>query len=494
MIENSLSVCMITKNEEKNIERCLKSIQNIADEIIVVDTGSTDNTVEIAKSLGAQVYSRQWVNDFSDARNASIDKATKNWILFLDADEEVPEEEGLALKQILQNETRFEGFYLRLVNIIAGVDIGDAIVLRVFKNKPEYRFRGKMHEQIINSMQEIAGMNCIGSTAVRILHYGYDPEVSDPVQKQKRNIDLLNSYPESDRDGYFYYSLGNEYARISENDKALEIYQQALDKTNLKLFRPIYYPYLVLNIAKVLSVSGRFNDEIKAIKKCIETSRDFKDIYFMECLAYIECAKFSKAKESLLNYLNCQPGHYEYPSNNFDKNYNIDELLGQLSQASVDHDEKLISVLIMVNEHEETLFDTVKSLNEIAYEVIIVTPKNSDFNSTRVKNVGARVIEVASDDKDKNFIMGIKNCRGKYILLMNPKELCSFDTQKELIRVLNNTSRDLFNLLTINQITGETRNEFRLFKNSKKINNFNDFTNFINSKKVDDLPIYIHKI
>lgn len=494
MLDNSLSVCMITKNEEKNIERCLKSVKHIADEIIVIDTGSTDNTVEIAKEYGAIVGYREWINDFSDARNASIEKATKSWILFLDADEEVSYDDGLALKNLLETETNFEGFYLRLVNIIAGTDIGDAIVLRVFKNDPDYRFRGKMHEQVINSMQAKAGMDCIGSTPIKILHYGYDPNVSDPIKKQKRNIDLLNSYPESERDGYFYYSLGNEYARVNENEKALEIYDMALKKTNLKVSRPIYYPYLALNITKVLSVCGRFYDIAKYIKKFVETSKDFKDIYFMECLAYIECAKFSKAKESLLNYLNCQSGQYEYPTNNFENSYNMDDLLNQLSQASINHSDNLLSVLMIINEDDETLRDTVKSVNEVVEDVVIVTHKDSNLDRNKVKNVGANVIDVASDEYSKHFSIGLKKCKGKYVLLMNPRELCSLETQKGLVRTLSNSNKKVFNLLTIDTKTNLTKEETRLFKNNKNLNTLDDLNSLISSENIEDLPLYIHKM
>ena len=218
----TLSLCMITKNEEKNISRCLDSIKDIVDEIIIVDTGSTDKTIEIAKSYGANIYHYKWNNDFSKARNVSLQKATKDWILVLDADEVLPYEEGLKLKNII-NTTENEGLFLRLDNIIDNVNLGDAVVLRAFKNNPKYRFRGSMHEQVIFSIEEVSGKNKIQPTNVKITHYGYDPNVCDMEEKQKRNLSILESYPEEDRDGYFYYSLGNEYSRIKEYDKALKI-------------------------------------------------------------------------------------------------------------------------------------------------------------------------------------------------------------------------------------------------------------------------------
>ena len=82
-----ISACVITKNEEKNIARCINSYKDIVDEIILVDTGSTDNTVEIAKSLGAKIYYYEWQNDFSAAKNYALSMAKGDWIIFLDADE-----------------------------------------------------------------------------------------------------------------------------------------------------------------------------------------------------------------------------------------------------------------------------------------------------------------------------------------------------------------------------------------------------------------------
>ena len=107
----TLSLCMITKNEENNLSRCLDCIKEFVDEIIIVDTGSTDKTVEIAKSYGAHIYHYDWNNDFSKARNVSLQKATKDWILVLDADEVLPYEEGLKLKNIINTSVN-EGFFL----------------------------------------------------------------------------------------------------------------------------------------------------------------------------------------------------------------------------------------------------------------------------------------------------------------------------------------------------------------------------------------------
>ena len=92
----TLSLCMIVKNEEANLGRCLESVKGVADEIIIVDTGSTDRTVEIARQHGAKIVSHQWDDDFAVARNVSLRAATSDWILVLDADEALDEEDAAA--------------------------------------------------------------------------------------------------------------------------------------------------------------------------------------------------------------------------------------------------------------------------------------------------------------------------------------------------------------------------------------------------------------
>ncbi|MEG0857021.1 MAG: glycosyltransferase [Terrisporobacter sp.] len=494
MIKNTISLCMIVKDEEKNIGRCLKSVVNIVDEIIVVDTGSTDRTIEIAKEYGAKIYHHPWNNDFSDARNASLEKATKDWILFLDADEEMLEDEGEKLKNAVSFNPNLDALHFRLVNIISNMDIGDAIVLRAFRNKPEYRFEGKMHEQVIGCIEKNGGKT--GASDIQIRHYGYDPQYADINQKQKRNIDLLNSYPESKRDGYFYYSLGNEYARINENDKALDYYQKALDIPIKKGERPVYVAYLYLHISKVLNSSKKYIEEVQRLNKFEKHYKDFKDLYFMECLAHIECNKISKAKEALEKYINCPQGSYEYPSSNFEKHYNINELLQNLSNSSINQEEKTLSSLILCTEDNPLLVETLKSVNEISYEVIIATSKNSNLNREPLENIGATIVDIKNDDNKNIFMKGYSQCKGKYILLLKPNEVCSLDSQYKIAEFLKNTDDKYFNLIIGDLKTRTTSNEFRLFENDKalkKIKHFDDLAKYIHSNEIKDTGIYLHK-
>ena len=145
---------MIVRDEEEMLPRCLAAVRDAVDEIIVVDTGSTDRTIEIARSFGAKVIEREWTGSFADARNASFDAATGDWVMFLDADEVLVADDAQRLREILGRTWR-EAFYLVETNFTGELGDGTAVThnaMRVFRNRPEYRFEGRIHEQIAHNL------------------------------------------------------------------------------------------------------------------------------------------------------------------------------------------------------------------------------------------------------------------------------------------------------------------------------------------------------
>lgn len=481
MNSKTLSVCMIVKNEEKNIRRCLESIKDLADEIIVVDTGSTDKTMEIVNEYNCKTGFFQWNNNFSDARNASLELATMDWILFLDADEEISKEEGLRLKETI-NITSFEAFHCRLVNIIKNTNIGDAIVLRIFKNNPKYRFRGKMHEQIIFSIQEVSGEKSIGLSDIKILHYGYDPEVSDINLKQKRNLELLESYDEKDKNGYYYYSLGNEYSRIREVDKALDTYYKAFSNN----YQSSYMPYLCLNIAKTLYSEKRYMETISECDRFTKIYPNLRDLYIIRALSCIDCSKFSEARKSIMNYFESELEEFIYPNSNFDSLYNLADMLTKVKRNCVKHPKNFLSALIVMHNQFDFVLNTIKSANEICDEVIVVIPKDNIVNGDLLKNIGATVVESSSSDLGECFMEGMRLCKCKYTLCLKGNEVLSLDSQKLLVNSLTENKDKIYflNLIIENKETKNKVYEFRLFKNDdnlKKIRYFNAFIKYVES-------------
>lgn len=489
----SLSICMIVKNEESNIDRCLNSIKDIADEIVIVDTGSTDNTIDICKSYNAKIINKLWNNDFSEARNISLDHATKDYILFLDADEEIPKEDINKIKSLLNNKTLAEGYFLRLVNIINENSVGDYVVFRLFKNNPKYRFTGKIHEQIANSIQQLNNKKCIETLDLRIFHYGYDPNTVDIQKKYKRNINILNTYKEEEKDAYYYYVLGNEYSRITDYEKSIYYYEKAIKKLDMK-YNYIFYPYLILNTVKAYSNTKQFYKELKFIESIKSTTPDFKDLYFMECLAYIECGKVTKALESLENYIKCPINKiYEYPNNRFENVYDINEMKERLLSASTGQNDSLLSGLMIINECEHKnkndLVESIKSYNEIVSNFVIVT-NNKDLNIEELKNIGVQIIY--SKDESKCFKIGLKECRGKYIVLVNPGEICSNKSQKQIIDLLRKTNIESFSFNMLSVLNNTYKKEIKIIK-KKNINSLEShLESLIKNKKVYDSNIYIH--
>ena len=147
----SISLCMIVKNEELTLERCLKSIQDIVDEIIIVDTGSTDKTKEIAYKFTNKVYDFKWCDDFSKARNYSFSKATKEYIMWLDADDVILEKDRVKLqhlKETLDKKTDIVMLKYDLNLDENGVPALSYYRERILKRKNDYKWKSPIHEVI----------------------------------------------------------------------------------------------------------------------------------------------------------------------------------------------------------------------------------------------------------------------------------------------------------------------------------------------------------
>ena len=219
----TLSLCMIVKDEEAMIGRCLEAARDAVDEIVVVDTGSTDRTIEIAERHGARVLHHAWDGDFSEARNVSFDAATGDWVMYLDADEVLVAEDAQRLRA-LAGRTWREAFFLTETNHTGDIDDGTAIThdaMRVFRNRPEYRFEGRIHEQIAQHLPAYLPERQ-ERTTVRVEHFGYLGAVRDTKDKTSRNLALLERQAaEGDDTPFLHFNLGSEYAATGDAPRAL---------------------------------------------------------------------------------------------------------------------------------------------------------------------------------------------------------------------------------------------------------------------------------
>jgi glycosyltransferase involved in cell wall biosynthesis len=181
---------MIVKNEEKHLERCLTSVKDVADEIVIVDTGSSDKTIEIAESFNSKIFHFNWINDFSAARNFSLSKCKSDWILYLDADEELNPDSVDEINRLKKSQPA--AVYCKVISQGTNTINGSIFKYpRLFPNLPGVQFTGKVHEQIIDSLKKLK-LPVIESN-IEIIHYGYTTNEEELKKKKERNLSLLLS-------------------------------------------------------------------------------------------------------------------------------------------------------------------------------------------------------------------------------------------------------------------------------------------------------------
>jgi tetratricopeptide (TPR) repeat protein len=225
-----LTLCMIVRDEAENLARCLDSVHGVAGELVVVDTGSRDATVDIARTYGAVVAHHVWRDDFAAARNQGLDLATGEWVLVLDADEELTPEGRRQIPALLQD-SLVTGYLLQIANILAPGDppaLELSAALRLFRNHPAYRFQGALHEQVGPSILAAHPAAVIAQAPVQILHHGYQTQVMAARAKGSRNRRIAERMVANDpADPVARGSLGIECSLAGEHAAAREQFDLA---------------------------------------------------------------------------------------------------------------------------------------------------------------------------------------------------------------------------------------------------------------------------
>ena len=286
----TLSLCMIVKNEEKSLARCLQSVQNLADEIIVTDTGSTDKTVEVAKKFKASVFNFPWKNNFAEARNFSLAHCNSDYVLYLDADEELPPDSVEKIKEILDSEEQ-KAFLCKIKNIdeFSGrTNFGT--YCRLFPNVEGIQFRGRVHEQIEDSLKE-ARIEIVDSE-IEIVHYGYNIDDERKAQKATRNLPLLLEEFEESSSSYYAYQLGLTYSILEDYRNAEIFFNHAVKANDLADDYKVFSLQFLINFAlkrKDYSTAKKLAEEI------FEFNIIHPSVYYIVAKVYAVLGNFEKA-------------------------------------------------------------------------------------------------------------------------------------------------------------------------------------------------------
>jgi len=311
-VENyrTVSACMIVKNEEELLEDCLKSIRCWVDEIIIVDTGSTDKTIEIAESYGAKIYHQEWEGNFSKHRNYSMEQATSDWIFIIDADERLCEEDIPKLQGLINSDN------LSIVSINVYSVYGDnqemttfLPSIRLFKRDLELRYQGIVHNRL-----EFPEDASIIRADVKLKHLGFDLSPKQMKAKFERSKALLKKQLEEDpRNAFALYNLAQLYrGRSKDNpaefsDEIINFAQRAVELTDPDDLHTRNLHLMSLDqLAWAYFYKKDYRAALEYAEKALRHKQDYLDPLLLLGHIYTHTQQIDNAIDSYKTYLDRQ--------------------------------------------------------------------------------------------------------------------------------------------------------------------------------------------
>ena len=264
-LPEGISLCMIVKNEERFLAECLESVKDVVDEINIVDTGSTDRTVEIARSYGAKLDFREWRKDFAWARNESLAMATRRWTLVLDADEELAAESAALMRALRTTPAATTCIYMNIVNHVddsSGKGTMSHRLVRCFPTNPTIQYVGVIHEHLTTETGDLTTV----LAPLTIIHKGYTAEMLIGRDKDVRNKPLVKrAFEEGSDDPFARFNFGNSAICSGDVDLGCEVLEDVLASTpNPKMYFPLAYVVLGQTYAE------HYRDNDRALAKLEE--------------------------------------------------------------------------------------------------------------------------------------------------------------------------------------------------------------------------------
>jgi glycosyltransferase involved in cell wall biosynthesis len=452
-----LSIAMIVKNEERYLEKCLTALlplQNKLEcEIVIVDTGSTDNTVSIAQKFTNKVFIHQWNGSFADMRNISISKCTGEWIFVIDADEIL--EDGTDIIYFFKS-----GAYKKFKSAAIGIKTRNEIskeedfnkyvvanLIRLFE-KNDNIYVGRVHEQpIIDSP-------CYKLKSF-LQHYGYvTTDVNLMKYKFERNTKLLfEDLKDNPNHIYTLFQLSNSYSMYGDNKQALNYIRKAYD--NIKGKSEIdRYAYVIHQYARMCLANGLQKEAVKACEKAITVKKDFIDFYFYLAQSQAAINKNVEAIQSYKKYLELQ-SIFDHTNNANDLSmptYTLscrEEVIYNLAALYAKEGEHAAAI-----EYIRQIKD--KSFVETSLEVLV-------YCLMRINDL-VSVYNLYLNEKDKNFRNTIVQSVEKYMNFLGQ------DEQEEINRLFSVEDTD-YGLVCKIRINTKNNNQ-DLINVSKDISTF----------------------
>lgn len=329
------SICIIMKNEEKHLPFFLESIKNsfqrLPYELVMVDTGSTDKSVEIASNYTDKIYHFTWINDFSAARNFSIEKASNDWVLVLDCDEYVTSIDRQNLEMMMENHSSDLGL-VSLKNYFPANGSTSLFIdnLERFFHRKNFHYVGMVHEQLHPLSDNAFSRQNLSLFAE---HHGYQGSPEQLAAKADRNNTLLLKMLENTPDDpYLFFQLGQSYQVLHQYEKCIQYYGKGLEYDVDPHLQ--YVQMMVVGYGYALLELNRF-DEALQYQNIYEEFSSLADFVCLMGLIYLRNGMLLEAAEEFVKASNLSYYHVE-GSNSFLPTYNlacIYEGLGNIYEA-----------------------------------------------------------------------------------------------------------------------------------------------------------------
>ena len=445
-----LSLSMIVKNEEKYLKECLTSVQGVVDEIILVDTGSSDSTKAIAEEFGAKIFDYEWKNDFADARNFALGKTNGDWILYLDADERLDVKSKKELLRIIQKNEK-KGFYCRITNVDE-ITKRPSIMsyVRFFANYPNIEFEGRVHEQIESSL--VKNGYKISPSSIEIIHVGYNLTEDELKLKAERNLNILEEEYNFNKKGYTAFQIGQSLHILDREDEAVEFFSKSVQDASLRgeykgtAYRSIavynaekmhfaeaekfinlslkfdsQQPVSLLAAATIYSRVSRFDKAAAAVRNAIKFNKEYREgkkvssqnilvdpktVIYAGLQIAVMCGDLN-----LMNYLLTELKN-ESPKSEFDFFHSF------LNRRNIDPSSFDLNSIV-TKENIELLFACSKLYGDRTVPLNIILSVAEKFNSDSafLNKLGLLLVESNMDDEAEKML--------NKSLELNPKELSS---------------------------------------------------------------------
>lgn len=296
--EADISLCMIARDEERVIGECLMSVQHVFREIILVDTGSTDRTREIATELGANVYDHPWPDSFSEARNESLKHAKGKWVFWMDADDTLPKNSALAiLRAAISAPEEVNGFVVPVQFVEGGAAGGTRVDhVKLFRNYHSHRFEGRIHEQILPALRRSGGE--IARIDAVVLHSGYDTSEAGQAKKRVRDEKLLKlDLAERPDHPFVLFNLGMTDHFCGHHETAVEWLMKSIaaaknDESHVRK------AYALLGVS--YRELGHPEEALYHFDKGLEAVGDDPELFFHKAMTLTALGRLEEARDAYL--------------------------------------------------------------------------------------------------------------------------------------------------------------------------------------------------